>query len=467
MTLTYRERPAAGEAEGLLILHHGRGADEFDLLPLADLLDRERRLHALTPRAPLQLEGWRGYHWYVVPRVGYPDPETFQVAYQELAAFHDEAWERTGLTAGQTVFGGFSMGSVMSYALGLGADRPAPAGILAFSGFIPVVEGWEPELESRRELPVFVAHGRNDPIMEVGFARRRERRSRRAASTSSTTSPTPRTRSTRTTSRRRGRGSRASFADGMEPLVPPPAQGRTFRASRPIRLSDRDATGRLRLDAIARYLQDVASDDVDETGWGAPDHLWVLRHLRIDVVVPPVRDRLVELTTWSSATGTVAAGRRMSLTGDGGGRVELDSVWVHLGRDARPARIENFDVYAEAAVGRIVSTKLELAEPPADAPRTRWPLRATDVDLLGHVNNAAYWHAVEECLARAGADPLRPFRARLDHRHALDLGEEVELATSSESRGAPTRAVRGRARQGGGRGRADGPVAGHPQRSHF
>jgi acyl-ACP thioesterase len=214
----------------------------------------------------------------------------------------------------------------------------------------------------------------------------------------------------------------------LHPLVPPPARGRVFRSSRRIRLSDRAADGRLRLDAVARYLQDVASDDVDETGWGAPEHLWVVRHLRIDVVVPPVDDARVELATWSSGTATVAAGRRMSLVGDRGGRVELDSVWIHLGPDARPARIEGFGVYAEAAGDRVVSTKLELPEPPGDARRRTWPLRATDVDRLGHVNNAAYWHAVEELLAEGGPDPRRPLQARLDHRHALDLGDEVELA---------------------------------------
>ena len=207
--------------------------------------------------------------------------------------------------------------------------------------------------------------------------------------------------------------------------------GRTYRSSRRIRLSDRDASGRLRLDAVARYLQDVASDDVDETGWGAPDHLWVLRHLRVEVVVPAVDDDRVELTTWSSGTGTLAAARRMSLEGDRGGRIELDSVWIHLGADARPARIEGFDVYAESTDGRRISTKLELAEPPPDATRTRWPLRATDADLLGHVNNAAYWHAVEERLAPAGLDLLLPLRARLDHHHAVDLGDDVELAESA------------------------------------
>jgi phospholipase/carboxylesterase len=170
--LTFSERPADGEPQGLLVLHHGRGADEHDLLPLAEVLDPERRLHFVTPRAPLRLPGSPGYHWYVVPRVGYPDPESFHAAYRELAAFHDEQWQRTDLTPEQTVLGGFSMGTVMSYALGLAADRPAPAGILALSGFVPVVESWEPDLAGRRGRRVFVAHGRNDPIMDVAFARR-------------------------------------------------------------------------------------------------------------------------------------------------------------------------------------------------------------------------------------------------------------------------------------------------------
>jgi len=171
-SLVFRERPADGEPEGLLVLHHGRGTDEHDLLGLADVLDRERRLHVVTPRGPLQVPGFPGNHWYAVPRVGYPDPETFRAAFAALSAFHDETWERTGVGPDRTVFGGFSMGSVMSYALGLAADRPAPAGILAFSGFVPVVEGWKPSLADRTSLRAFIAHGRRDPIMEIGFAHR-------------------------------------------------------------------------------------------------------------------------------------------------------------------------------------------------------------------------------------------------------------------------------------------------------
>lgn len=178
--LAFQERPAAGEAAGLLVLHHGRGADEHDLLGLADAVDPERRLHVAAPRGPLTLPGWPGHHWYVVPRVGFPDPETFHAAHRALAAFHDELWERTGLGPERTVLGGFSMGSVMSYALGLDGGRPRPAGLLVFSGFIPVVEGWVPDLPERAGLRAFVAHGRRDPVMEVGFARRARDRLERA-----------------------------------------------------------------------------------------------------------------------------------------------------------------------------------------------------------------------------------------------------------------------------------------------
>jgi phospholipase/carboxylesterase len=170
--LVYRQRLPAGEPAGLLVLHHGRGADEHDLLGLADVLDPQRRLQVVSPRAPLTIPGWPGHHWYVVPHVGFPDPDTFHAAFAGLAELHDALWEQTAMTPGQTVLGGFSMGTVMSYALALAGSRPAPAGILAFSGFIPTVDGWEPHLADRQKTRAFIAHGRGDPIMAVDFARR-------------------------------------------------------------------------------------------------------------------------------------------------------------------------------------------------------------------------------------------------------------------------------------------------------
>ncbi|MGA8353157.1 MAG: phospholipase [Solirubrobacteraceae bacterium] len=169
--LTVAERPSLGQAQGLLVLHHGRGSDEHDLIGLADVLDPQRRLHVVAPRAPLQLSGWSGNHWYLVPRVGHPDHDTFHAARATLAQLHDELWQRTGISPAQTVLGGFSMGSAMSYALGLSSERPGPAGLLIFSGFIPAVDDWQPSIADRRELRVFIAHGRQDQVIGVELAR--------------------------------------------------------------------------------------------------------------------------------------------------------------------------------------------------------------------------------------------------------------------------------------------------------
>ena len=170
--LAHVERSAEVDPQGLLILHHGRGTEESDLLGLADLLDPERRLLVACPRAPLSLPGSPGFHWYRVPRVGYPDPESFHDARRALADFHDTLWAESGIEPARTVLGGFSMGTVMSYAMAFGAGRPPPAGVLAFSGFIPIVNDWEPSFADRASIRAFIAHGRRDPIMGIEFAHR-------------------------------------------------------------------------------------------------------------------------------------------------------------------------------------------------------------------------------------------------------------------------------------------------------
>jgi phospholipase/carboxylesterase len=175
--LVHVVREAAGEPAGALVLLHGRGADEHDLGPVLDALDPQRRLVGLTPGAPLAGPGGSGGRWwYMVPRVGYPDPTTFSATYAQLAGFLDAWLRERGIPWARTVLGGFSMGCVMSYAAGLGPNRPAPAGILAMSGFIPTVAGWEPALASRTGQPVLITHGAHDPVIGVEFARDARRR---------------------------------------------------------------------------------------------------------------------------------------------------------------------------------------------------------------------------------------------------------------------------------------------------
>ncbi len=163
--VSYVTREPDGEPEGTIVLFHGRGADEHDLVPLLDVLDPERRFLGITPRGPLSLPPG-GAHWYAVREIGYPDPGTFHATYREVTAWIDGLdldWERTML-------GGFSQGAVMSYALSLGAGRPRPASVLALSGFVPTVEGFELDLEP---LPRFaIGHGTFDPVIGVEWGRR-------------------------------------------------------------------------------------------------------------------------------------------------------------------------------------------------------------------------------------------------------------------------------------------------------
>jgi phospholipase/carboxylesterase len=159
-----------GKPEGALVLIHGRGADEFDLEPLLDILDPERRLVGLLPRGPLSLPPG-GAHWYVVPRVGAPDPATFLESFAALSVWLDDVLSEAEVEPGYTALGGFSQGTVMSYALGLASSRPRPAAILAMSGFIPHVEGLELDLESRAGLPVSISHGSQDPVIGVEWGR--------------------------------------------------------------------------------------------------------------------------------------------------------------------------------------------------------------------------------------------------------------------------------------------------------
>ena len=164
--LIHVRRPAAAEPAGALVLFHGRGTSEHDLLPLLDVLDPGGELLGITPRGPLSLPPG-GAHWYAVARIGFPDHDTFHATYRQATGWLDAVLAEEGIPMERTIVGGFSQGAVMSYALGLGVGRPQPAGILALSGFIPTVEGFDLDLESRAGLPVAIGHGVYDPIIGV------------------------------------------------------------------------------------------------------------------------------------------------------------------------------------------------------------------------------------------------------------------------------------------------------------
>jgi acyl-ACP thioesterase len=210
------------------------------------------------------------------------------------------------------------------------------------------------------------------------------------------------------------------------PLAARTEAGRAFTATRRVRWGDADHRGRLRLDGIARYLQDVSNDDTRDAGLGL--HLpWVVRRTVIDVVTPPTAGEVLTLTTFCGGLGTAWAERRTTVEGDDGGHVEAASLWVAIDRRKnRPTRLspEFLALYGSAADGRTVGARLRHPRP-ADDPETRpWPLRSTDHDGMGHVNNAATWEPVEDELDRRG---LVPVRAEVEYPGAIEPRDTVEL----------------------------------------
>jgi phospholipase/carboxylesterase len=169
VTIGHRTRPPADQPEGLLVLFHGRGADENDLFPVLDLLDPERKLLGVTPRGPLSLPPG-GAHWYALGGLGTPDPETFTPTYEAVTQWLDELAAETGIPPAKTVLGGFSQGGVMTYALGLGQGRPRPAALISLSGFVPSVPGFDLDLTPPLP-PLAIGHGTYDPVIGVEWGR--------------------------------------------------------------------------------------------------------------------------------------------------------------------------------------------------------------------------------------------------------------------------------------------------------
>jgi acyl-ACP thioesterase len=219
-------------------------------------------------------------------------------------------------------------------------------------------------------------------------------------------------------------------------LVPPPAGARVFRHPASAGLADVTPSGRVRLDAIARWLQDAALADVVDSGLDGGG-AWVLRRLRLCVERFPRFGEAVEVATFCSGTGALVAERRSTVrvvAADGGSvgdpAVEALALWVHLDPDgAHPRPLpEGFDaVYGAAAAGRRVRARLRHpGTPPDGAPGRPWRFRAADLDLAGHVNNSVYWQVLEEELV--AAEPVARVDAEIEHRAAGDPGDAVVAA---------------------------------------
>lgn len=207
-----------------------------------------------------------------------------------------------------------------------------------------------------------------------------------------------------------------------------------------MRLADADPTGRLRLDALARFLQDIGNDDTADAGHDAATP-WVTRRTTINVDTWPRIGERLEVTTWCGGLGSHFAERRTTLRSPTG-VIEAAATWVHVDdATGRPARLPQWfhDTYATAAEGRRITARLAHGAPPDDADEQPWPIRWADLDVIGHVNNAAYWEAVEEVCHQRG---LAPTFAEVEYAGGIDPGDDVRLLAKDDATPSPSAGVR-------------------------
>lgn len=231
---------------------------------------------------------------------------------------------------------------------------------------------------------------------------------------------------------RKSRGAPCDHEPVQAEYVDLPVAGRVFRTSRRVHLGDVDASGSVRLEALARFLQDVATDDADDAELSEARGVWVLRSSDLEIVTAPVYHEAVDLATFCSGTGPRWAERRTRVVGDRGAFVDAAGLWVFVDREhGRPLALDAdfHDRYGESAGGRRVRGRLVHGTPSDDASWRPWPLRASDFDVLDHVNNARSLEAVEdELVRRLPGRVLR--RVRIEYRGALERGDSVRLGSS-------------------------------------
>jgi acyl-ACP thioesterase len=216
-------------------------------------------------------------------------------------------------------------------------------------------------------------------------------------------------------------------------LIAPPDGGRRFVGTRQVRLGDVDDRARLRLDAIARYLQDIATDDTASIDLDDIEgSSWVVRRTMIDVGRAARLDERLELTTFCSGIGRGWAERRTSISGNHGASIETVSLWIRIDpASGRPIRLSDrfLEIYGPTAGDRRVSSRLQLPPPPEHADRRAWAIRRVDLDPLRHVNNAVHWSIVEESLPEGS----RRGRGELEYLAPIEPDADLTLAVDGPS----------------------------------
>jgi acyl-ACP thioesterase len=216
-------------------------------------------------------------------------------------------------------------------------------------------------------------------------------------------------------------------------LVPAPdGHPAVFDREWPLRVADIDRTGRLRLDAAARHIQDVGQDYMHELGFDDSHPLWVVRRNVIDVIRPIEFQDKLRLRMWCSGTSNRWCAMRVRIDGHNGGLIESDAFWININRDTlTPSRMSDDFLARLRRTTNVDRLRWKAYLKPGgreDAEQIReYPVRCTDIDLFDHMNNAVYWGVVEDYLSATPELLGGPLRVIIEHEAPVALGDKLEI----------------------------------------
>jgi acyl-ACP thioesterase len=218
--------------------------------------------------------------------------------------------------------------------------------------------------------------------------------------------------------------------DADKPLSALPSTGYVYRTSWPVTTGDIDGQLHLRLDGVARYIQEAGAENLVDAGEAEAHPHWIVNRTVIDVVEPIEWPNDVTLSRWCSALSTRWCTMRVDLVGSGGGRIETEGFWIAINKDTlTPARVSDTltEKFASTTTEHRLKWRPWLENPTGVDTITPFALRRTDIDIFAHVTNTAYWHAIHEVMAQHPDVCTAPYRAVVEYRRPIQFGEDVTL----------------------------------------
>ncbi|WP_245850244.1 acyl-[acyl-carrier-protein] thioesterase [Mycobacterium angelicum] len=227
-------------------------------------------------------------------------------------------------------------------------------------------------------------------------------------------------------------------AEVAAPLVGVPDSGYVYQTGWRLGTFDIDEHMRLRLDGVARYIQEAGAEHLADAGLAEVHPHWIVLRTVIDVIEPIELPSDITFRRWCAALSTRWCSMRVQLEGSAGGRIETEGFWLCVNKDTlTPSRLTDGCIarFGTTTDNHRLKWRPWLTEPMESCTETPFPLRRTDIDPFEHVNNTIYWHGIQEILSQVPDLGKGPYRAVLEYRSPIKLGEHVTIRSSANADG--------------------------------